>query len=309
MLYIVTMPTAQHETPIALAKLDPSVVAWLLSNLFEVKVPDYRHTHTQATDVRVIVPRTYHADGMLVYSDGADRPVLAAVLEVQRAWDMGKRRTWRLYVAQLEAELDTNVALVVYCPEAVVARRYRDLFEFDGISLLLRPLIFTPQQVPMVIDEDLARANPTLAVLSALCHGDSPTIDAMFPALSAALQAVGPKNAISYNDIVLAGLSETARVRWEAFMTTTASQYLSERFRDIATKAEQEGRQEGLEKGRAEGEALGKAEAVLAVLDLRGVDVHADARDQILGCTDMEQLAMWLHRAIVATTIGDVLRS
>ena len=221
----------------------------------------------------MIVPRTYHADGMLVYSDGADRPVLAAVLEVQRAWAIGKRRTWRLYVAQLEAELDTNV-------------------EFDGISRL---------QVPMVIDQDLARANPTLAVLAALCHGDSPNIDAMFPALSAALQAVGPKNTISYNDIVLAGLSETARVRWEAFMTTSANQYLSERFRDIATKAEQE--------GRAEGEALGKAEAVLSVLGLREVTFHAEARDQILGCSDLDQLEVWLRRAVVATTIDDVLRA
>jgi hypothetical protein len=37
--------------------------------------------------VRVLVPRTYHADGMLLYCDAADEPVLAVMLEVQRGWD------------------------------------------------------------------------------------------------------------------------------------------------------------------------------------------------------------------------------
>lgn len=128
------MPSAEHETPIALAKLDPSLVAWLLANLFDIKVPDYHHARAQATDVRVVVPRTYHADGMLVFCDAGDRPVLAVVLEVQRGWDRGKRRTWPLYVAQLEAELDVSVALLVYCPVPAVAGRYRDLFGFDGIG-------------------------------------------------------------------------------------------------------------------------------------------------------------------------------
>src|SRR5574342_241204 len=172
------MPSAEHETPIALAKLDPGLVAWLLANLFDVKVPDYHHARAQATDVRIVVPRTYHADGMLVFCDAVDQPVLAAVLEVQRDWDSSKHRTWRLYVAQLEAELDVSVALVVYCPEPAIARRYRDLFEFDGISLLLRPLIFIPDDVPLVLDVGLARANPALAVLSALCHGEHAELDA-----------------------------------------------------------------------------------------------------------------------------------
>jgi hypothetical protein len=134
-----------------------------------------------------MVPRTYHADGMLVFCDATDRPVLAAVLEVQRGWDPGKRWTWRLYVAQLEAELAVSVALVVYCPDTPIAGRYRDMFAFDGISLLLRPLIFTPNDVPLVIDKDLARTSPALTVLSALCHGDHTEVDAAFPALAAAL--------------------------------------------------------------------------------------------------------------------------
>ena len=142
------MPSAEHESPVALAKLDPDLMAWLLGHIFDVEVPDYHHARSQAHDVRVMVPRTYHADGMMVFCDAADQPVLAAVLEVQRGRDPTKLRTWKLYVAQLEAEPDISVALVVYCPSRVVARWYQALFESDGLCLQLRPLIFRPEDVP-----------------------------------------------------------------------------------------------------------------------------------------------------------------
>ena len=290
------MPSAEHESPVALVKLDPGLVAWLLTNVFDVKVPDYHHARTQPTDVRVLVPRTYHADGMLLFCDVTDRPVLAVVLEVQRGWDTTKRHTWKLYVAQLEAELDVNAGLLVYCPDPRIARRYRDLFEFDGLSLTLRPLIFTPDDVPLVLEAELARANPALAVLSAICHGGHAEVEATFPALAEALRSLGPRKAILYYDVVLAGLPEAARARWEAFMTTTVGHgYHSELFRELAAQHEELG------------EARGEAQAILTVLDARGLTVPADVRERILACTDLPQLNIWLRRAGTATTLDQVI--
>src|SRR5262250_880734 len=54
---------------------------------------------------------------------------------------------------------------------------YRGLFEGEGLSLPLRPFIFTPHEVPLVIEVELARANPALAVFSAICHGDDADLD------------------------------------------------------------------------------------------------------------------------------------
>lgn len=34
------MPSGEHESPIALARLDPNLVTWLLVHLFGGKVPD-----------------------------------------------------------------------------------------------------------------------------------------------------------------------------------------------------------------------------------------------------------------------------
>jgi hypothetical protein len=294
------MPSGEHESPIALAKLDPGLVAWLLARLFDVKVPDYHHARARPTDVRVMVPRTYHADGMLVFCDAADRTVLAAVLEVQRGWDDSKRWTWKLYVAQLEAELEVNVALVVYCPDPALARWYRGMFEGEGLSLPLRPFIFTPRDVPLVVDVELARADPAVVVFSALCHSGEADVDAVFPALAEALRALGPKKAILYYDIVLAGLPQAPRARWEAYMSTAVgSEYRSELLREIDER--------GQAIGEARGEARGEGRAVLTVLDARGVPVPEAVREQILVCTDLDQLDAWLRRAIVATSADDVI--
>jgi hypothetical protein len=290
------MPSAEHESPIALAKLAPELVTWLLANIFDFKVPEYHHARPQATDVRVMVPRTYHADGMILYCDREDQPVLAVVLEVQRKRVALKRRTWKLYLAQLEAELDVDIALVIYCPEPPVARWYRELLDRYSLSLPLRPMIFTSTDVPIIIDANVGRVHPALVVFSAICHGGHAEVDTIFPALEAALRSLEPVNAILYYDIVLAGLPAAARARWEEFMTATVGhEYLSERFREMAAQNQEIG------------EARGEARAVLTVLDARGIEVPDEIRDHVLACTDLDQLETWLRRAVNATSAADVI--
>ncbi|MER7487076.1 hypothetical protein ABTY20_14475 [Streptomyces sp. NPDC126497] len=44
----------------------------------------------------------------------------------------------------------------------------------------------------------------------------------------------------------------------------------------------------------------GKAEAVLRVLDVRGVEVSDSVRERITGCTDLDVLGTWLDRSLSA---------
>jgi len=286
------MPSGEHEMPIALAKLDPGLATWLLAHLFGIKVPDYHHARALPTDARVVVPPAYHADGTLLYCDAADQPVLAVVLEVKRNWDRSKRWSLKLYVAQLEAELDVNVALLVYCPDPVIARWYRGMFESEGLNLQLRPFVVTPDEVSLVVDVELARANPALAVFSAICHGGDADVDTAFPALAEALRVLGPKKAVLYYDVVLAGLSPEPRARWEAYMSSAVgSEFHSELLREAD----------------ARGRAVGEGRAVLTVLDARGVSVPGAVREQVLACTDLSQLDTWLRRAVTAVTADEVI--
>ena len=55
------------------------------------------------------------------------------------------------------------------------------------------------------------------------------------------------------------------------------------------------------------GEAKGEARALLAALRVRGIPVPDAARERILAETDPERLERWVERAIVATSLDEVL--
>ncbi|MFF4141609.1 hypothetical protein ACFY0A_09455 [Streptomyces sp. NPDC001698] len=57
---------------------------------------------------------------------------------------------------------------------------------------------------------------------------------------------------------------------------------------------------------RAEGEARRAAEDVLAILEVRGIDVPEATQERITGCGDAEILRHWLRRAVTAPTAEDV---
>jgi hypothetical protein len=57
----------------------------------------------------------------------------------------------------------------------------------------------------------------------------------------------------------------------------------------------------------AEAEARGHAEALLQVLEARGIAVSAAQRDEILRCQDLERLGFWLRRAMQASSADEIL--
>lgn len=74
-------------------------------------------------------------------------------------------------------------------------------------------------------------------------------------------------------------------------------------FKDYEQKLRAEERKQGRNEGRAE-EA---ARAVLTALRVRGIAVPDVARDLILAEKDPEILERWHERAIVATSLAEVL--
>jgi predicted transposase YdaD len=101
----------------------------------------------------------------------------------------------------------------------------------------------------------------------------------------------------------LGALSEAARLAVEALMTQNGYQYQTEFARTYFARGKEEGRAEGEKKGQAEG----KAQALLAVLEARGLAVSAAQRARIEGCTDADQLERWVRRAVTAKTTASLL--
>jgi hypothetical protein len=50
----------------------------------------------------------------------------------------------------------------------------------------------------------------------------------------------------------------------------------------------------------------GRAEALLAVLEARGVRVPDEARARILACSDGAQLDAWIRKAVSVPTVDDL---
>jgi hypothetical protein len=60
------------------------------------------------------------------------------------------------------------------------------------------------------------------------------------------------------------------------------------------------------DEGIAEGEAKGKAEAVLRLLDARGLTPSPEQRQRVSSTSDPAQLDRWFDRAIAASTAAEV---
>ena len=72
-------------------------------------------------------------------------------------------------------------------------------------------------------------------------------------------------------------------------------------------KGWEELRTESIAAGRAEGIAAGQAEAVLTVLRARGIAVSDAARARILAENNVTRLKRWVEKAIVVSSIEDLI--
>lgn len=57
---------------------------------------------------------------------------------------------------------------------------------------------------------------------------------------------------------------------------------------------------------RDEGRAQSRAEDVLLILGVRGIDITDEIREKVTACGDPELLRRWLARAALAATAGEV---
>ncbi|WP_117208266.1 hypothetical protein [Allorhizocola rhizosphaerae] len=292
------MPSHLHEILIEMFRDRPVLAAELLRGPLHVAVPDFDEARLSAGDLTDVTPTEYRADAVVTLADEGIT-VLAVVIEVQLRTDGRKRRSWPAYVATLHARLGCPVALMVVCPVQAVADWCAAPIPVGPPGSVLTPVALGPQQVPVITDLALARRVPELAVLSALAHGARPDPQPVFHALLAALDTIDRDHANLYTDLILSVLPAAARASLEESMTVIAGyRYQSEFARRYFS--------EGEAQGEARGKAQGEAEAVLAILDARGIDVPDRIRAEIEGCTDLDRLGGWIRQAATAQRIEDL---
>ncbi|WP_231864603.1 hypothetical protein [Sorangium cellulosum] len=154
--------------------------------------------------------------------------------------------------------------------------------------MTLTPLVLGPAGVPIVTDAEQARSAPEVVVLSAMAHGQGAAGEAIGVAFLAAAGGLDEERRAVYGDLVLSSLNAAARRMLEAMMKS-GYEFQSEFARSYVAR--------GVEKGRELGLLEAKAQAVLAVLDARGLEVPAEIRERVLASTDIAELDRWIRRA------------
>ena len=161
-----------------------------------------------------------------------------------------------------------------------------------------------PAGVPVVTDAEQAKAAPEVVVLSAMAHGQEEVGETIGVAFLGAAAGLDEERRTLYWDLVLSSLNEAARRTLEAMMKS-GYEYQSEFARSYVAKGVEKGREEGLREGLLKA----KAQAVLAFLEARGLDIPAEVRERVLASTDIAELDGWVRRAAVISDARELLVS
>jgi Domain of unknown function (DUF4351) len=213
----------------------------LLRDALHVDLPTFTDVQVCSADMTDVQPTEYRADLVLRLLDGSE--VLGIVLEVQLSPDRRKRFVWPVYAATLRARLECPVCLLVVTVDEAIARWAAQAIELGGGNRFV-PLVLRPSGVPEVTDEAQARADPELAVLSAMAHGGDVDTEKAVRIAFAALSAVrdlDDDQLKMYVDLIAKSNSEVARRAMQA-MDPRKYEYQSEFARRYVAQGRAEGR-------------------------------------------------------------------
>jgi len=299
MHYCAAMPSQLHEVLVMFFRNRPELAPLLLEEALNVKLPPYTDLRVSSANLTDVKPAEYLADLVVLLMQ--DKPVLGIVVEVQLGQDGDKRYTWPAYVAGLRERLRCDCCVLVVSPSRSIARWASEPISI-GPGGQLVPLVLGPEGVPVVTDSEKARQLPELAVLSVMAHGkgDVQTAVNIAQVASAAATGLAGDQQALYLDLIESALSEAARKAFEMLPETYQFQGPS------YLRGRSEGEAEGEARGKAEGKAEGKAQAVLDVLEARGLSPTEQQRQRVLGCTDLEQLNTWVRKAVTLVDIEEL---
>jgi hypothetical protein len=286
------MVSFPHEALLKLVHDRPGFVADLLTGVLGIPISGLAEVRLTESTLNQPAPVEAYADAAVLLVGG--KPVLGVIVEAQLKTEARKQYTWPLYAVAARARHECPFMVLVITLDPQVARWARQAIDL-GDGNLFRPRVMGPDQIPKVMDADVARRDPQLAVLSTAAHGKGDPDTAVRIALAAidAISALPEDQRRVYSDLIEASLSEAAR---KVLMMLPQNQPF---YSELGRRS--------YERGVGEGKAEGKAEALLKFLALRGLAISDVQRRRILECADAATIDGWLDRALSVASVDELL--
>jgi len=291
------MPSLLHEALLMLFRNRPALAPELLRDTLHISLPKYTDVRIDSADLTDIQPAEYRADLVVLLLQG--NPVLGIVLEMQLGKDENKPYAWPAYVVNLRARIRCPVCLFVITAEERIARWAGKAISLGGGNWFT-PWVLRLSGVPEITDEDQARKDPELAVLSSLGHGDDPDPEKSARiawAACAASAGLDEERSTLYCDLVRNSLSEVARRALEE-MDTKKYEYQSEFARRYYGQ--------GVAQGMAQGVVQGRMDLLLKQLATRYGALSAAVATRVREATASE-LDVIAERVLTANTLDEAL--
>ncbi|WP_326699300.1 hypothetical protein OG909_19555 [Streptomyces sp. NBC_01754] len=286
------MVTSSHEAMHRIFQKDPGIFTRTFRTL-RIPFPETVAVGVLTADLTEIEPLERRLDTLLRMETAEGRAYLLAV-ESQGRKDPAKHSSWTYYLAHLNAKYGIDPVLLVVCQDeqtALWASRPIRIGPPEWPSLTVRPMVLGPHNVPVVTDPATAARDVPLATFSAITHRKDPNAPAILEALATALKTLDEETAVVFGELTELGLGTGPAAQiWRDLMAVDLSFFRSETSQRL----------------RAEGRAAGRAEAVLMVLERRGVAVSQEIGARVTACTDTDTIDRWLTRAITAATAEDL---
>lgn len=288
------MPSLAHEALVDMFRDNPALIVDLLRAI-HIVIPQYAAIKLADAALGEIKPTTLAADLVLELCDAAGDPVLAVVLEVQLEPVKKKRDTWPAYLTTHRARRGCDTCLLVLTPSRSVAAWAREPIRLGPGNPEFRVLAIGPDEAPVVTDSAVAIANPMLAFLSALTHGDEADGLTILTAALDALAVVDKATSHVYLQLIKRALSAPRRHSFQEMIMVRDLHHLL----PVPNFAE---------KMRARVAAVHpEAGGLLVYLHDRGFKWTHEQFLTIERCHDLEIIEHWKQRALIATTTAELL--
>ncbi|THV28665.1 hypothetical protein [Glycomyces paridis] len=284
------MVTHSHEVPIRLFQDRPELAAELLVKTVGATLPPYAAAESESEALTNCDPLELNCDNVAVFRDRFGNAVHAIITEIQRSDDADKWFSWPMYLTILRARLRCQVRLLVVCTDEVTATWARKPIRIGPPEFILRPDVIGPGDLVRLIDGHDTREAVELLILVAATYGKGPQTEAVAHDLGRRLNELSDPDRKKYAGLAWQLLSNAACDILEGYMSMTYQEYLETPAGQLELK----------------GEARGRAEAVLDMFQLRGIEVSEDSRERILACAEPEQLKRWFNSAFSAARAEDL---